>query len=362
MNETIKKTEFSILSAFLMRCLFTGPVVYSILHIAKQDGWISMLLSMAFSFIPLLIYYLLLNHDSKLNIVGLCHKYLGFLGKIIVIMLSIFILFEASIVLWNMVNFISSQYLYQTPLLVIIILFMISILYLCSKGLTTIGKSGIIMFIIEMILFFLAFFSLASKIKINELFPIFEFGAIPIIHAGSISISCNVLPLFVLLIIPKDNIENNKKMVASFLKIYILVFITLFLVIFTVVAIFGIKLSTLYQYPEFHILKTINIGNFFQRVETLLSVQWIFDSVMAISLYMYFIKSSIVQTFKLKANDFIILLVISILLVIITNNIFPNNTVADNFYMNVLPILNGIFFLVIPLLILIVVKFRKNKA
>lgn len=362
MNETVKKTEYSIFAAFLMRCLFTGPVVYSVLHIANQDGWISMLLSMVFSFIPLLIYYLLLNHNSKLNIVGLCQKYLGLFGKILILILALFIFFEASMVLWNMINFISSQYLYQTPLLVINILFMIAILYLSMKGLSTIGRSGIVMFIIEISLFFLAFFSLVPKIQVSEVFPILEYGMIPIFHARGISISYNVLPLFVLLIIPKDNIEDNKKMVKSFLKIYIFIFITLFLVVFTVTSIFGIKLASLYQYPEFHILKTINIGNFFQRVETLLSVQWIFDSIMAITLYIYFIKTSIVQTFRLKKKDGIILLVVSILLIILSNNVFPNNTVAESFYMNILPILNGIFFGLIPLFILVIVKLRKNKV
>lgn len=362
MNETVKKTEFSIFSAFLMRCLFTGPVVYSVLHIARQDGWISMLLSLALSFIPLLIYYLLLNHDSKLNIVGLSHKYLGILGKVLMLVLTIFILFQGSMVLWNMVNFISSQYLYQTPLVVISILFMIAILYLTNKGLTTMGRSGIVMFIINLALFLLAFFSLVPKIHTNELFPMFESGIFPIFHAGGISISYNVLPLFVLLIIPKDNIKDNKKMVSSFLKMYVFLFITLFLVIFTVTTIFGVELATLYQYPEFHILKTINIGNFFQRVETVLSVQWIFDSIMAISLYMYFIKTSIQQTFKMKKHDFLILLIISILLIILTSNVFSNNTIAENFYMDILPILNGIFFGILPLLILIIVKLRKNKV
>ena len=303
MNETVKKTEYSIFAAFLMRCLFTGPVVYSVIHIARQDGWISMLLSLGISFIPLWIYYVLLNHDSKLNIVDLSHKYLGFIGKGLMLLLAIFVFFEASMVLWNMINFISSQYLYQTPLIVISILFMIAIFYLSNKGLSTMGRSGIIMFIISISLFLLAFFSLASKIHVQELFPIFEFGSIPIIHAGSVSLSYNVLPLFVLLIIPKDNIEDNKKMVSSFLKIFLFIFIALFLVVFTVTAIFGIELAALYQYPEFHILKTINIGNFFQRVETLLSVQWIFDSIMAISLYLYFIKKVFTQTFKTKIKE-----------------------------------------------------------
>lgn len=229
MNETVKKTEYSIFSAFLMRCLFTGPVVYSVLHIARQDGWISMLLSLALSFIPLFIYYLLLNHDSKLNIVGLSHKYLGILGKIITLLLALFVFFQASMVLWNMINFISSQYLYQTPLVVISILFMVAILYLSSRGLSAMGRSGIVMFIISIMLFFLSFFSLFTKISIKEVFPIFEFGAIPIIHASGVSLSYNVLPLFVLLIIPKDNIEDNKKIGRSFLKIYLFIFITLFL-------------------------------------------------------------------------------------------------------------------------------------
>lgn len=362
MNETIKKTEFSILASFLMRSLFIGWTVYSVGHIALQDGPISMLLSLLFSFLPLCLYYLLFTFDSKLNFIALLHKYLGKIGKVITLVLVAFVLLNMGAALWNLANFISSQFLYLTPYLLIASVFMICVLYMCLKGLKTIGRSGIILFIINVILFALPILSLFSEIKIDNLFPILENGWIPVFKGAGISISYNVLPLFLLLIIPKDNVEDNKKLVSSFLKVYLYTFLTLFLVIFFCTTIFGIKLTNLYQYPEFHILKTINIANFFQRVETILSIQWIFDHMMAIVMGLFFIKTSIIQTFpKVQKHEKWILVISALIIIIISQIIFPNNTVVENIGMTLAPILLLIFYLGIPLITYIIIQIRKHK-
>ena len=73
----VTSSEYSYLTSFLIRSLFFGPAIYSILHFALQDGWISLIISFILSFIPLIIYYKLFNHEANDNIVSITNK----LGK-----------------------------------------------------------------------------------------------------------------------------------------------------------------------------------------------------------------------------------------------------------------------------------------
>jgi len=356
---TIKKNEFSILSYFLMLSLFWGYTVYSIFEVSGRDSWISMLLSFILSFIPVILYYFLLNHDPKLNIISLINKYFGKLGKVINLIFIVFILLISSMVLWNLTNFISSQYLYQTPRLVSSILFMILATYIVNKGLSTIGRTATILFILNILLFSLSAIPLISKLNLEEFFPILEFGMIKVYEGTYINVSCNILPLFTLLIIPKNNIQNNKKLISSFLKVFFISLITMFIVVTFTNIILGTKLASLYQYPEYHILKTINIANFFQRVESILSMQLIFAFTIAIVIYLYFLINAFKENFNIKKYNSIISIIFSSLILIISRIIFKDTTIAEYFVSNTYPLLSSIILFLIPLFILIVVKLRK---
>lgn len=357
--ETIKKNSFCILCFFVMLTTYWGTTTYSLFHTSGVDSYISILFSFVLSFIPLLIYYLLLNHNSKLNIVGLVNKNFGKLGILINIIFSLFALFLAINALWNLTNFISSQYLYQTPKVVITILFAIASSYIVYKGFETLGNSATIFFIINISLFILTILSLFSKIELDKLLPTFEFGINPVLKGTLIHISYNVLPLFFMLIISKDNIYNNKNLTKSFLKIYLLTFVIFFIIVFFTISILGIDLSKLYLYPEYHILKTINLANFFQRVESILSVQIIFSYIIQIAFYLYYVKTSIKQNLKIK-KDYLILIFSVIILIFLSNNIFTNNTLAEYYSYHIIPYINYIVLLGIPLIILLVSKLKTN--
>ena len=355
----VTNSEYAFLSSFLIRALFFGPAIFSILHFALQDGWISIIISFILSFVPLIIYYKLLNHNPSDNIVSLNNK-LGKLGKIFNVILTIFVIFHASMILWNLTNFIYSQFLFQTPLLIIAMVLSISIFYISIKNLTTIARTGTVFFIISTILYAVAALSLIREFDFNGLKPIFNSGIIPILKGSFSSLGLNIFPLFIILIIPKNNIKNNDKIISSFFKVYIFRYLCMLSVLVICVAILGIELTNLYQYPEYHILKTINIANFFQRVESVLSVQWIFDAVMSIALCLYYVKESITKTFNLKNKFNLINIICIISILIIANYIFTSNTVAETFYKNIYPFLTSIFFLIIPLIILIIVKVKKT--
>ena len=118
--DTIKKNEFSVLTFFLSRCFYTGIAIHNIIFIANQDGWMSLIIAFIIGFIPMILFNALLNIEPTLSFPELIKKYCGkIIGTIINIILILSVLFHASIVLWDLSNFINSQFLFKTPVLII---------------------------------------------------------------------------------------------------------------------------------------------------------------------------------------------------------------------------------------------------
>lgn len=360
MNETLTKGQFAILSIFLSTSLFLGATVYGVIHIAYQDAWLSMIISYLVGFIPLFIYYKLLNHNPKYNIIELLNNKFKNFGKIISGIFIVFMIIHTSLMLWNTSNFINSQYLYQTPILMISILFMIGIIYIVETGITGIGKTGIIIAIMSTVLAIITTIALTPEVELDNLKPMFESGTFNIIKASFISLVYNVLPIFALLIVPKNNINNNKKLAKTFIISYSLVFLFMFIVIFYLITVLGVDLANLYQYPEYHILRLVNVANFFQRVESIISFIWILNSIMGISICLYFCKKATIQTIKNKKFNTLITIIISIIVILITKYAFSNNTVAENFFTNTYPFIITIMFFILPCILLVLLKFKKT--
>lgn len=361
---TIKQNEYSVLTFFVSRCFFAGVAIHNITYIARQDSWISVIIAFIAGLLPFALFYALLNFDPSLNIVKLTKKYCGkFFGTIINLIFIISLTFHASIVLWNLSNFINSQFLFKTPVLVISIFFMIPVIYTVTKGFKTIGRTSMVLFLMTVVIYLLSLFSLAGKAELDNLFPMFENGIIPVLDGALVSFSYSAIAIYPLLIIPKNDIEENNKLGKSLIKFYFINFISMFIVVFLIITIFGSPLTNLYQYPEFHILKTVNVANFFQRVESILSFQWLFDFAVGLMVFVYYLKTAIQQTFNFE-NKFnkTLILIISAIIIYLSTIIFKNNTIAYDFLGTIYKYVRVVILVFIPFIVYLIALARKNKV
>jgi len=362
--ETIKQNEYSVLTFFVSRCFYTGIAIHNITFLAKQDGWISLIIAFIIGFIPMLLFNALLKLEPSLSFTKLVKKYFGnIIGSIINIFLILSLLFHAGIVLWNLCNFINSQFLFKTPVLVIGIFFMIPVIYTVSKGLKTIGRTSMVLFLMSLVIYTITLFSLIGKVELSNIFPILENGITPVLDGSLVQLSYSVLAIFPLLIIPRNNISQNQKLTKSLFKFYVFNFITMFIVMFFIITIFGSPLANLYQYPEFNILKTVNIANFFQRVESILAFQWLFDLAIGLIVFVYFLKTSFQETFNMEGKfNNLLIFIISIIIIYISSVVFKNNTIAYNFLGKTYKYVRLLILFFIPLIVYIVASIKKNKV
>lgn len=363
-----RKTESLCISSIVYHLLRTSAVGISytnILFHAKENGYLSVIIGFVFGFIPLLIYLYIMDSNPDLNIVQVNEKIFGkFFGKIINTVLCLFIFLFTIITFWNLGDFVNSQFLNATPTLAITIAFLIPIIYILYKGFNTIARTALILFYVNILAFLLIVFSLTPQIELNNLLPFMEDGIVPILKGSYNFVAYNLLPLFILTIIPKKNIINNNKTKKHFIFMYMLSSLAIILIILMITGIFGINLAQTFAYPEYHVLKRISLFNSLQRLESMISLTWLFAFYITLSLSLYYVCENIKVTFNITNKKIIsiIILIISVLALIISEFIFKNHTQAQSFLLKIFPNMMFIFLLGIPILIALKIKFTKKTS
>ena len=140
----------------------------------------------------------------------------------------------------------------------------------------------------------------------------------------------NVVPIFLLLVVPKNKISDNSKTNKHIILFYILAFLFMFMAMLLTLGSLGIYLSSLYQYPEYTVLKKISVFNFLDRIENFIYIKWILSSVICLSLIVYYIQRSVK-----KNSTKLVPTLVSLLIIFLSLYIFKNNTI---FYMAILKI------------------------
>lgn len=351
-KEKLTSIQFACLVCFPLLALFSGIGTHNIIKIAEVDSYWSVLISYIIGFIPLLLFLAILNYKKELNIKEKINYLFGkILGTIINYIINILVLCIGIILLYNISNFAISQFLAETPLLVFMLLLGLLLIYNVSLGIENISRVAIIFLAIICLLTIISTVGIIPDFELANIKPILEHG-IKNPLKGSLSLTLtNVIPIFMLLIIPRNKIENNAKINKHIIIFYTLAFLFMFLAIFLTLGSLGIYLSDVYQYPEYTVLKKISIFSFIDRIENFIYIKWILNSIICLTLVIYYIQQSIK-----KSSTRLVPTIIMILLIILSLWIFKNNTIFYKVSLNIFPyicLLLFIIFIIIGINILI---------
>lgn len=334
-KDRLSVLEFSCLICFPILALFGGSGVYNIFEVSGIDAYISVIISYFIGFFILGLFIYVLNYkkdmDINLKIRYLFGKYLG-TGINIIIYLLLFVV--GIVLLYNVSNFAISQFLSDTPLLIFMILFGLVVIYNVNRGIKNIARVGFIFLVIVVLFNIITFLGTIPIFDMDNLKPVLEDGINKPIMGGFITIS-NVIPIFSLLVIPKNMIKDNKNTNKYLIVLYTLAFLFAFLTVILTLGSLGIYLSKLYQYPEYTFLKKISLFNFIDRVENIIYIKWIFNCCVSLSLVIYYISFGVKKT-----SNKIVPSICYIIMIIASLYIFKNNTIFYNFCLYFFPYIN----------------------
>ena len=347
----IKISQFCALMLMIMFSCFIGILDSSCFNIAGVDSWMIPIVGCFIGLPILFIYLYVYNNMKNINLNELIIKLFGnFLGRIIAGAMLLFAISFTMVTFWNLTSFVASQYLYDTPQWFIDIIFIITIYYIFSKNERTILRASLILFYIVLLFYFISFIGLTDKINVNNIKPILEHGMNPIFKSIFNYISYTILPIFTLSIIARNKVDNknlNKWIIITYFIGHFLIFSMLFLLI----SVFGINLTSLYQYPAYHLLKRVFVGGFVERLENVLSLQYIIVLLIPCAFSNFYCLESIKSIFNINKNKYIYPILMFIMF--ISQYIFQSNTFGEKFFITIYPIFMGSILITIPCIVAI---------
>ena len=345
-KKMVSNINFSSLIIFPILALFSGIGTHNTIKIANVDSYISVILAYIIGFIPIMLFLLIFNYKKDLNIVDKIKYLFGdVLGTFINYVIDILVLLIGVTLFFGINNFAISQFLAETPILVLMILIGLLIVYNVYFGIETISRVGIIFLFIIIFLTIISTSGIIPHFEISNIKPILENGIILPLKGGLTLILTNIVPVFVLLIIPKGMIRDNKKTNGTLILFYTLAFIFAFLAILLTVGSLGIYLCDIYQYPEYTVLKKISLFNFLDRIENFIYTKWILSSFCSLALIVYYLNITIKRESKK-----ILPVIIVISMIYLSLTLFKNNTIFYNFILKIYPyiclLLLSIYFII----------------
>ena len=338
---------------------FFGISISILKETSGVNSWLSAIISYIIGFIPIIMIIFISNYRQDLRINEKINTLFGNkIGFIINIILSLLLITLAITLLYNINNFILSQFLYRTPFIVSCTLFMILIIYNVNKGINVISKMSLLLLIFNIFLYTINIASLFQNIDINNFYPILKENTNQIIPSSLKIASINYLPLLTILVIPKNKLTVPKHYNKTIIIAYLIGALITFGLLITTFGVLGIDLINAFEYSEYIVLRKVKLLGFLERIENIISLQWIIGTYIYLTILIYTISKSIPLKFK-NSNKYINL-ILGIILITLTMYIFKDNTIFDTYIKNIFPyIMSSI--LIIYIILFIKILFTKNK-
>ena len=259
------KSDIAI-SYMLSKSLFFGFILSFIINNSSYLSFLSIIIGYILGYIILNIY---MNKNYKLN-------------NILLIILDIILLLY---ILFNLSYQASNFFLQKTPTIFIILLFLIVIIYGATKGLDGVSNLSLILLPINVVLIILGI--------------IFNINNYYIICINNINFIYIIINIFITLIISIFPIIIYLNLNTNYNKKYILIgylFSGLTITLTSLNCIFSIgpMLLNYYPFPEYMTYKKINILNFIERIENIISIYSLIDFTILGSIIIINIKNRLI--------------------------------------------------------------------
>ncbi|MCM3655378.1 endospore germination permease [Metabacillus litoralis] len=361
----MEKAKISVIQLFAMMFIFNmgTALVVSYGIEAKKDAWFAILLGMGGGMVLFFIYYFLFRQYPNLPLTGVVRKILGkYLGWIIGLLYIIYFLYIAARNVRELGDLLVTSTMTETPLLAIIILFVLVICYVLYLGIEVLGRTAEV-FIVMLILFGVAgnFFVLVSgNLDFHNLQPFLEHGWKPIVTTAFPHLL--VFPFGEMIVFTMLLPYLNRHGLVK--KVWLSALVSSGLILCWVailnITVLGVDVMERATFPTLATIGKVNLFNFIQRLDTIIVFTLLITVFFKASIYLYAAVMGMVDLFKLKNHQQILLptgLILIFFSMVIASDIieqFEEGYNIGHYY------LEFPFQIIVPLLMLLVVMIRNR--
>jgi spore germination protein KB len=171
------------------------------------------------------------------------------------------------------------------------------------------------------------FLLLLPEAHIENVLPIGESGFKAILKASLSVAGISAFPSIVLLSIYPKHVQTAGSYVKPFLSSSVAAGLVMLVVTWASIAVLGANFTEKLSFPVYMLAKQINIGRFFERVESIVAALWFFSIFFKLCLYFESFAYSLASLLRFQEHR-LLALPLGILIFIYSQICYPNTAYA----------------------------------
>lgn len=362
----MEKVRINASQMFVLVVLFEmgSALLFGIGSPAKQDAWIAILLGLGGGLLLFLVYYLLFMYYPDIPFTSYVQEITGkWIGRIIGFLYTVYFLYQATRVLRDFGELLTTTIYTSTPLLVIQTLMILTIIYAIHKGFEVIARVGQLFFGIVYFMGVLGMLLvvISGLIHLENLQPILENGWKPIlgtVASETINFPFGEMVVFTMLL---PYLNEQKKAKKACIGGMLLGGINIIITTVINIAVLGVELFTRSNFPLLSTISKIELANFIERLDVFFVLYSMVGGFFKISLYYYAAVIGITDIFNLK-NYRKVMFPAGLIILIASVTIASNYAEHIDEGEKIVPYyLHWPFQIIIPIILLIIAFFRNMR-
>lgn len=341
----ITNRQKNFITYFTSKSLFLGLGYSLIFDVCGNDTWLSFILGSLLGLIFCYMIKQILDYKNYRKLTDLL-KEMSFIGIILRFILIIFAIVIINEILFIIQIFAKSFFLIDSTTFLITLPIIILAIYMGFKGYKLLSYVSECLFPIALFFTISGFIALFSKVDLTNLKPFLSHSNLEMIKGIFYYFCLSAIPT--LLLIDLD-LENN-----DISKNYIFTTIIITILAVFIVGVLGPFLITIYRFPEYMMLKDIEILNFIEKVENVISISWLLDNFILLCLAACFLKRLLPKKYNNYSFITIMILIFMSICFIFGNN-YINDLKIYLYFPHILAIL------AIPVIIILFIHCIKSK-
>lgn len=266
-----------------------------------QDAWIAAAIGSAVSVAIVSFYVRLACRFPGLTFIEMIELLLGkWIGRLVTLFFVLAAMTFTATLLYYSGSFLKIEMMPRTPMLILNLFIGAVIVQGVYMGLETLARSAEIFIGVFLLLFGFLLVSLLPQVKFEQLMPVSEAGAGDIAWAAFSVAEVSGLTAVVLLVVFPAFTKDMKKSGHSFLIGNLIAGILVTALTFLSIVILGAESTAKQHFPGYELAKRINLGDFVQRVESLMAGLWVITLFFKASLYFFAAVYGTARLFKLS--------------------------------------------------------------
>lgn len=326
---------------------------------AREDAWLASLGSLGLNMLMVGLYIVLGRMYPDRTLFEINEIVLGkWLGKMLTMIYLFYVLILAGTLLGNLGFFFTTEIFLETPIEAIQILFLLAVIMCARLGVSVLARMGELMFPWIVFLFLVLAFTLLPQAKPHHILPMLEDGFAPVLKAALHSSAFQEV-IIMMMFVPL--VRTPKLASKAYLTGTLLGCLLLAIVALLSILVLGIEQSANSTFPAYALAKTINIGNFFQRVEGILITIWVLTFFLKTMLLFFTLQRGVRTLTGLKEEQSLVY-PLTLLFLVVAWNTYVNTVYVTEVIAKVWAGYSLIHLVVFPLLLLAIGAMRKRVA